>query len=556
MQASACCKQSGTCCPSKLTYSLQAPDGWFVNTDTGDVFGKFNATAAGSDKNMTLFVAGATGHPAPLETLNFEIVAAKLSVKTSAERTRNTAEFADPTRRSTFIVGKLYRIAPLKIDAANSVVPGGGVGDLTFKLGGVPRTPPGWYIDSNRGDMSGTFNTTGRHTMSLFAVDTQGNEDEVERFEFNVTNKLPFAVNDFVRNKGGTGGGYGTGKGLGCKHGKNIHLVGKVGTPYCINGVSLTNVKNFEGDPERDVSYTLKNAPRGFLVNPLTGAIEGNPLESTSGGNATALLYALDLGGDEALVDSIDFSITATKFKVVDSWDPATEGVEHYALRNRYTHGLTYVSEPIGSQARQPFNYDKDVSLVVQYRLRFTPRINQFWVDTANGATLFAPTQTGAYTGELLAFNCQGETAAVFHWNFSVVPSEPFSTVTNWTSGSLGWAQGYRSVYAQGTTIVLDRPDRNRSQLFENYAGDDAATILYAMTTTTVAGGQAPLPSMRFYVDENGASIGQAEHPGTYSSALYVEQHAIMFPDSGMLGVVLPGRMRFATFTPHGAWAR
>jgi hypothetical protein len=175
-----------------ITYTLHnAPDGWFINTDTGEFTGVFEGFPR--TEKFIIKAVEKRGTSTMLEELSFAVIAAaafKLSLFSA--RTRTSSEFTDPDEQLAYTVGESYRIAPLKIDMETTVVSIGKVTDITYTLEGAPD---GWFVSSKTGEISGVFNQAGTYQMTLFAMDAARVErQEVQTYQFSVMLPAEFVL--------------------------------------------------------------------------------------------------------------------------------------------------------------------------------------------------------------------------------------------------------------------------------------------------------------------------------------------------------------------------
>ena len=111
----------------QITYALDgAPSSFFVQAATGVVFGAFEKT--GSYK-FSLVAIDSAGKTAVVEELSFKVVLAttlQLALIGNNQRTFSGDEYTDPVTTKEYIVGKVYKVAPLTVDTDKTTATAGG----------------------------------------------------------------------------------------------------------------------------------------------------------------------------------------------------------------------------------------------------------------------------------------------------------------------------------------------------------------------------------------------------------------------------------------------
>jgi surface protein len=187
-----------------ITYTLRGvsergTDGWFVSSQTGEIFGKFGEAQIGNF-SLQLMAVDNAGTQASVETYTFTVTFQPLPIffaQFSENRSRVGDEFDDydelTRQKFSFVRGDSYRIAPKRLLWAQ--VSEGRIENIAFKL---RDEPDGWFVRTSTGEITGKFgdDTLGEANVSftLLAVDQGGLTVEVERYTFPLVNRKQFEL--------------------------------------------------------------------------------------------------------------------------------------------------------------------------------------------------------------------------------------------------------------------------------------------------------------------------------------------------------------------------
>jgi len=122
-----------------ITFRLQnstggpVEDGWFVNSDNGDIFGKFGPTAGGRNISMRLVALDASGKQQVVETYMFQVKDPVFVIKTTDKR-KIDDDFTDYDDKSVeYFQNTPYTIGKKEL-SKDTVVRDGTISDITYTL--------------------------------------------------------------------------------------------------------------------------------------------------------------------------------------------------------------------------------------------------------------------------------------------------------------------------------------------------------------------------------------------------------------------------------------
>jgi serine/threonine protein kinase len=187
--------------------------------------------------------------------------------------------------------------------------------------GGEGFDPGLFDVDEKSGKISALPRRNGNYSVFLVADDGAGTASEaglshvldqviVKRWDFTVTGKPDFMVESYSReqhNLPPTSKGedpYITKKAVG-----NVKCV--VGTMYHIAPINTSTLvyAHASGGKDAAIRFTIRHPPPGFFIEPNTGEIQGNPQASSVSKTFTSTLLALDPAGQEAVIETMTFTI-------------------------------------------------------------------------------------------------------------------------------------------------------------------------------------------------------------------------------------------------------
>jgi len=145
-----------------------APEGFFVKSDTGKIFGRVQDEG---NIEFELFAVDAGGKKQVYATytfIAFDPPGFDLKVDSTSRTNTDPSLFTDPdTHSGPYFVGTSYRISPYTL-RSDTVVSTGTLQDIRYTMEGEPD---GWFVGAKNGEISGTFSGPGRYSMSLHALD-------------------------------------------------------------------------------------------------------------------------------------------------------------------------------------------------------------------------------------------------------------------------------------------------------------------------------------------------------------------------------------------------
>ena len=516
-----------------ITYRLAVgeDDEFFVSSRNGDVFGRFSEQGK---HTLRLDAIDQGGETNLVEEYVFDVIDPpkfKLELASPRQRTPlSSVEYVEYDKGTTaYYVGRPFRVAPLKINAAETEFSDGSVSDMSFVLTGDEAVVSSVFVNSKTGDIFGQFARTGTFELTLVAIDKGKQTQPMEDYTFTVSKPPQFVLKTLK---------------------DRVQLAEPsvdyddetttyiVGIPYTIAPLKLNQSETQVSKGKlAEIRYQLMQAPVTFFVNSEKGQVFGI---FKSAGDFKMDLMAIDGGGQEKLVEQYTFRVeNPPVFRTTNDWDPAEEATKG-GFKTEYVAGETYRTPEINRSKQDLFiQYAKDDHAKIAYTLEFSsthvkPSARKalnpgtFLVDSLTGETLAQPEHPGRYSAEFVAKDVDGARATVFKWTFDVKPKRAFRTVPSWSSvrstkkESMGPTQNYRSMYAQGETVKLSQPSLDADKLFENYAGGSAEAITYTMNFSRGDGtvdGSATSPG-NFYVDSLGSVLAQPNRTGSFRGSL------------------------------------
>eukprot|EP00039_Didymoeca_costata_P012121 m.173389 g.173389 ORF g.173389 m.173389 type:complete len:1180 (+) comp15387_c0_seq2:3773-7312(+) len=338
------------------------------------------------------------------------------------------SQLLDPTTPRTYFPQRVYRFGPLEIDREKTVVSGGTIDDITFRLQNAPFS----VFINEKGVIYGEFpSATGPgfpvpyYEFSILAVDKRASVQVMETFRFHVspTPRLVVFTKDTPRlNKTSYDQVYDS-------LNQMQYFVDRpyLFAPPIIDGI---NTRVTDGTID-DLRYSLQGSPGildSFFVNPKSGEIFGIFL--TVGENISIKLEVQDLGGSSVILEEHFFNVEATPvFGLSSAWNPnlITENIlPIYAL------GGTYQIPPPLIRKEDIFVNANGNAAAVTYYLRCfdksksrTECPGDFLVDGELGLILIRATQNVRnVTAMFGATDGAGATVDLKTWEFSVVPND------------------------------------------------------------------------------------------------------------------------------------
>jgi hypothetical protein len=178
---------------AKITYTLgqDAPPGFFVSSNNGEILAQFNQPG---QYNVSLVAVDISGLDAVVEQMTFVAVPKpvfKLAV-VPMSRTDRGPQFTDPDANTTdYVVKESYRIAPRQINAGATKVSSGLISNITYTLKGAPSS---WFVSATTGEIFGLFPEPKVYSFSLLALDADQKVQTMEKFVFNVVTPRTFGT--------------------------------------------------------------------------------------------------------------------------------------------------------------------------------------------------------------------------------------------------------------------------------------------------------------------------------------------------------------------------
>jgi hypothetical protein len=329
--------------------SSDAPKEFFVQANTGDIFGKFPSVKSTGNDTYTfdLNAVDAAGKLARVERYTFAVKdPAEFNLATTTQRrfSNTDGKYTNPANNTNvYEVGATYLINPLAVTEGTTVsagtldeisftfsqsfsrthvteqqptsIRGGSVNGQTPLLQqDLPLQVPEFFISANNGIMSLRFQDTGTYVFNMYAVDSEGEQELMEKMTFNVENASAFEVTSFdhVPEDDATAD-YSYEYTNSSDEPSKVYSVGDT---YRLAPIKILAANHFHVPPganganlsDVSITFTTTNAPPGFLIDPASGFVQGTP---TRVGNYTMSLYAVDAAGERTLhpIETILFDI-------------------------------------------------------------------------------------------------------------------------------------------------------------------------------------------------------------------------------------------------------
>jgi hypothetical protein len=299
---------------------------WFINPITGVITGVFRNAGRFEFDIWVVDVVGDTAH---LETYSWDVKPQrqfKPAFFATRRRAENDDSFTDYDGRSTrFHTGShnFYKIAPLKLNPTATAVSAGAVGDITYR---IKTELSGWFVGTETGDIIGNFNTVGKHSITLVAVDLGGEQFDVENYTFEVTpppefmlvlqnsSKFPPSPSSSISESASPGMPDGA---------RRVVAVGDI---YSLASPQINGARSTvsEGTLD-DVTFSL-HGPGGLCVR-RDGEVQGVFVEDDIGVHALKVT-AFDKGGRAVEVTNISLDVRR-KDEATSAFGPHGRGCEH-----------------------------------------------------------------------------------------------------------------------------------------------------------------------------------------------------------------------------------
>ena len=431
-----------------ITYRLNQTNAteFFVNSNTGVIYGKFDAKLDPGTYAISLVAAEESGQIDTVETYTFRVQAPptfRVKTHTDAPRIAEGAGFTDYDGfGGPYYLGSDYKIALKPIDRKQTVFSDDQTRTITYRLNQTNATE--FFVNSNTGVIYGKFDATldpGTYAISLVAAEESGQTDTVETYTFRVQAPPTFRVKmltDAPRIFTGQGfDDYGNGGGP-------YYL----GSDYKIAPKPIDRKQTVFSDSQtRTITFRLNQTnATAFFVNSNTGVIYGKFDAKLNPGSYTVGLIAAEESGQTDTVETYTFRVQAPPaFLPSKMWTDFVADSEHQEhLRSssylgNYTVGDTYtLKRPPFSNGMMFRHYSSNDAAAIRYSMKVTYAANdttaalKFYVDSS-GETLAQPrpSDVGSYTGQLVATDGGGSETIVYRWTFNIVKKETFS-VTRW----------------------------------------------------------------------------------------------------------------------------
>ena len=484
-----------------VTFTLEAPYGWFVSAKNGEMYGQFENE--GTHK-LFLYAVDKAGQRRLLERL--ELTAhdpPQFTIEVLSERRNDSsADYVDFS--NSFVIREGYRISPLLIDASKTVVSAGKIDDITFTLSST--APDSFFVQATSGEVFGTFERAGKYEFALMAVDLAGQTAEVETYTFNVEERPKFALK-LGSERIGNGSQFTDPQTTAVYYIGESYLV----APFAID-LEHTTVSSGSVD---DITYTLSGeAPDSVFVQAASGEVFGKFEEP---GLYTFNLLAVDAGGQSAIAESFIFRAgERLQFVIgVDSRrrDQDDQHTDPDDASSVYYAGESYLISPlILNEARTEVSAGSfgDITFTLS-----SSAPDSFFVQATSGEAFGKFKDTGSFQFALLAVDAAGQTAEVETYTFVVVERPKFELQTN----SNGQRTSKDSQFTDPTS--LEAYYVGQSYVFAPLKLDEVATTVssgsVADITYTLSG---DAPDSFFVQATSGNVFGTFETEGTYEFSL------------------------------------
>ena len=216
---------------------------------------------------------------------------------TRSEEGDEYTDYGNKKLKLVYYTGINYLIAPLLLNESETIVTEGGVNQIKYTLDGAPKS---WFINADTGEMTGRFNEPRKYTFSIDAVDSGGDQQTLEEFEFTVVEPKAFEVIKYARRpsqeRDFAPGDY--------TDPMNTTTYA-VGDTYRFKSVVVEQSSGTSDDPA-DLQFTIDGAPQGFLIDATDGYVQGTP---TKPGIYNMTLFAVDSKNQKAKLESLQLVV-------------------------------------------------------------------------------------------------------------------------------------------------------------------------------------------------------------------------------------------------------
>ena len=432
---------------TSVTYRLDQTDktDFFVNGDTGVVFGKF--TTAGEVK-LSLVAIDAGKQEDVLETYTFAVRDKQtFSFTRLAQRlATKDAEFVDYDQQTNYYAGDSPKVAPRLITDIR--VSGGTPTGIKYRLD-QNKEDTDFFVNSDTGVIFGKFpeakfKQPTTVAMNLTVIDGAGASEVLETYTFHVKPRPATFLQILSLWEYDTG--YDNRDYVNTSQLRHTFAVGD---QYSFPPINLTT---FDASADKDdIAFTLDGAPQGFLIDPRNGFVQGSANEERPYAYNVSLV-ALDKSSGLQSEPLQEYTITIKK-KDTDSAINGPGGKD-------CEHGTQVDAAP----------FDK-----------------KFECDC--GGTIYA----GA--------NCDVPKTAG--------PTYPMAISSNWNENSLGPDSKYTSKYSWRDSFELAAPSLSTEELFVNYTGGDASKITYSLVVQGINTTSKNSTPGKFYTSSTGATLAK-----------------------------------------------
>lgn len=508
-----------------FTLSSSAPDSFFVQAISGEVFGKFKSTGM---YDFALLAVDAAGQTAEVEMYTFKVSQRPRFVfkaDPSGKRASKDSQFTDPTSLESFYVGQSYVFAPLKVDESATTVSSGSVDDITYTLSG--DAPDSFFVQATSGNVFGTFEGEGTYRFSLIAVDAGGETSLVERYAFLSKQRSTFTL-AVLEERTQTGPDFSVPN--------NAPFTYYVGESYLIAPLKLDAEQTTVSEGRfGDISYTLSsNAPDSFFVQAKSGVVFG---KFEQAGRYDFLLLAVDAGGQAEIMEEYSFAVVerATFYLAIDA-ESRTNNAPQFTnptLKSTYYVGTSYLIAP--------YTVDSTKTTVsagsfedITYTLS-SGAPNSFFVQASNGQVFGRFDLPGNYSFDVVAVDLGGETFVVEKLAFLATLRSDFQVSAAWDQAMM--TQNIFSQYELNVTYEIPGPPLPKDELLAFPAEDDMSQVSFGMRLLDPAenvelmcpGNRCP---GKFFVSPAGEMLAKLTAVGSFEAELYAKD------SSGAVAVV------------------
>lgn len=438
---------------SDITYTLSpdAPDSFFVNSRSGDIFGTLSTAG---NYTFDVLAVDQAGKTVVVERLRLNVLERPtFTIAVKATRVSDAAMFSVPNK-STFIANDSYKFSPFELVEAKTTVSAGEFADVTYTL---ESSSDGWFVSAQTGEVFGTFDSVGEHNLTLYAVDHAGKQAVVEAMTFEVQPRPKFRI---VVGKGRvqSGSEY-TDLSL-----PNLAMFPHESYKFSPRVLDANRTTVSSGDFS-DITYTLV-AGDGWFVNALSGEIFG---QFHKVGVAFLSLYAVDASGVQLLVEEFRFDVQPRPIFVIGfaanceanerSRGPAEDGSSESGSGSEKSDDVRLADHSIATRGLCRSNADEEgytnpkatAKYVVRTSYKIAPLVldansttlsdgqlsditytlsqsapDSFFVQARSGVIFGTFDHPGIYNFSLVAVDKAGQTSEVEQYTFNVVNPDQF----------------------------------------------------------------------------------------------------------------------------------